>query len=282
MQMEEPIIISHLASEEQLDRAETAIKSCRLLSVDCEGVDLGRGGMLCLVQMSTPTQCFLFDVLNCSKESRVHAFLKSILEDESTTKIIHDCKMDADALYHCMGITLAGVHDTQACDAVLRNGEELNLNDTLKRYGLVSNVVRDSSVYQKNLSFWAVRPMTPTMTQWASGDVASLFELYKKQMQDVSLLQKRLFQIVSTKNAEKLPAMQSKEIIISCHMGAFIGRGGVNLHALRKKLPDTFLQFRGKRGEGKVMLYAKNDLEMKAVENAVRALEKQSKLNDYF
>lgn len=272
----ETTIISHLSSEEQLDSMEAIIKPCKLLSVDCEGVDLGRGGTLCLVQMSTPARCFLFDVLNCKRGSRMHAFLECILEDASVTKIIHDCKMDSDALCHCMGITLAGVHDTQACNVVLQKGGELNLNDTLARYGLCGNVVRDSSVYQQNLSFWAVRPMTPTMIQWASGDVACLFDLYYKQVEGVDGLKLRQFQIVSEKNAKKLPSMEYKEISIACNTGAFAGKRGANLHVLQRKLPNTFLQFRGKRGDGKITLYASDSENMQAIEAAVRALEKRA------
>ena len=34
--------------------------------------------------------------------------------DETVEKIVHDCRMDSDALFHKLGITLTHVHDTQS------------------------------------------------------------------------------------------------------------------------------------------------------------------------
>lgn len=107
------------------------------------GVDLGRSGEICLVQLSTVEQVYLFDVLLLKKEDPLVAFLKTILEDENIIKIIHDVKMAADALFHHLDIRLAGIHDTQCWDAVLHYGREHNLNKTLVSYGCDTNVIRD-------------------------------------------------------------------------------------------------------------------------------------------
>ena len=101
-----------------------------LLALDCEGWRLGRMGTLSLIQVGTESgDAFLFDVLDCPRNSEVVQWLKAILESTAVTKIVHDCRMDSDALYHLLGITLAEVHDTQAC-----GGGRLNLNDTLQMY----------------------------------------------------------------------------------------------------------------------------------------------------
>jgi hypothetical protein len=137
------------------EQARSAIKDAQLLALDCEGVDLSRIGSVCIVQVSTPSHCFLFDVLGLVPSSEIVVFLKTILEDRATTKIIHDCKMDSDALHHLLGIRLAGVHDTQVCDVLLRGCDEYNLNQTLEQNGCRSNVARNSSVYESNPKFWS-------------------------------------------------------------------------------------------------------------------------------
>jgi hypothetical protein len=191
-----------------LEQARKAITGATLLAVDCEGVDLCREGSICIVQVSTPSHCFLFDVVGLGPRHKIVEFLKDILENPKITKIIHDCKMDSDALYHLLGIKLVGVHDTQACDVLLRNCGEHNLNNTLVENGCRSNVVRDGNVYESNPRFWATRPMTPMMIDWASGDVASLFELYNIQMaKAASPHMRERFKLTSEEKAEKLRHM---------------------------------------------------------------------------
>ena len=49
-----------------------------------------------------------------NKNDPLIKWLKIILEDQNILKIIHDCRMDSDALYHHFDIKLANVHDTSA------------------------------------------------------------------------------------------------------------------------------------------------------------------------
>jgi exonuclease 3'-5' domain-containing protein 1 len=56
--------------------------------------------------------CFVFDVLDKTPDHPVINWLRGPLEDGRIKKIIHDCRMDSDALYHRLGITLTNVHDT--------------------------------------------------------------------------------------------------------------------------------------------------------------------------
>ena len=49
-----------------MDKAEEAIKDLNKLtqlSVDCEGVNLGRDGELCLIQIATSSKVYLFDIV---------------------------------------------------------------------------------------------------------------------------------------------------------------------------------------------------------------------------
>ena len=180
-----PVLVSNL--DDLTERQRVELLECKLFALDCEGVDLGRSGRICLIQLSTPSTCYLFDVLGLSSVSDMIIFLKVILEDRKKTKVIHDCKMDADALFHLCGIHLSGVHDTQAWDVALRGGVGLNLNRTLQAYGCTINAQRDHNFYLGNPSFWATRPLTPHMIDWASGDVRHLFDLHRAQMNTAAL-----------------------------------------------------------------------------------------------
>lgn len=50
-------------------------------------------------------------------------------------------------------------------------------------YNCKQNIERDRNVYKINPAFWATRPMTKYMIDWASGDVFSLFDLRIKQLE---------------------------------------------------------------------------------------------------
>ena len=56
-----------------------------------------------------------------------------------------------------------------------------SLNAVLTAHNLPPNAVRDRGVYQTNERFWATRPLTKGMIEWASVDVHSLFLLHEKQ-----------------------------------------------------------------------------------------------------
>lgn len=135
-----PTVIS--TGSEDLAECIEHIEGFDILALDCEGVDLGRNGQITIIQLSTPSRSFLFDVHEVAVDAEMVNFLRVVLENPNIIKIIHDCKMDADALFHLLEITLCGVHDTQAWDFIMKRSE-LNLNRTLMAYGCQPNVERD-------------------------------------------------------------------------------------------------------------------------------------------
>jgi exonuclease 3'-5' domain-containing protein 1 len=254
------------ASDDEVIAAVELLKGAGgVIALDCEGVDLGRDGALCFVQLSARNQCFLFDVMGLDSTSQAARSLKELLEDPTIVKIIHDCKADSDALFHILGIRLQGVHDTQAWDCVclVTNGDEKvpgkSLNVTLQAWGFAVAESRDASVYQKNPAFWAERPMSPQMLDWASGDVTCLFQLYDLQVEKATPEQKVVAIEASSNNAELLRSKQ----MISTHInpsriGRFIGKGGANIRALHEKLQGVFFQLR--HGEaGLINVYYQNE-----------------------
>ncbi|CAD7976096.1 unnamed protein product [Amoebophrya sp. A25] len=72
-----------------------------VIALDAEGVDLGRLGRLSIVQLATSDgTCFILDVLDKKKDDLLACWLRDLLEDDGVEKIIHDCRMDSDALCH--------------------------------------------------------------------------------------------------------------------------------------------------------------------------------------
>jgi len=167
-----PQIINALTDKVAMELNEV-FSGANLVALDLEGVDLGRTGQISIVQLSTPTSCcYLIDILNAKgRDDPLILWLRTLLEDASVTKIIHDCRMDSDALFHLFEIELVNVHDTSCFHHAISGIVNVNLNDTLRHNKLRPNVVRDGSVYRTNHAFWATRPLTSTMIEWASGDV---------------------------------------------------------------------------------------------------------------
>lgn len=89
------------------------------IAFDCEGVDLGRDGITCYIQICNleTSTTYLVDLhtlgataWNTRGRSRT---LKNIFEDAQIIKLIYAVGSDADALYHHYGVRLQGILDLQ-------------------------------------------------------------------------------------------------------------------------------------------------------------------------
>lgn len=84
-----------------------------VISVDCEGINLGLKGELTLVEIGTVRgEAFIFDVLQCPN-IMTEGGLKALLENENVIKIIHDCRNDSVNLFVQFKVLLRNVFDTQ-------------------------------------------------------------------------------------------------------------------------------------------------------------------------
>ncbi len=81
-------MVTVVRTKEELDVAGIMITGHNLLALDCEGVELSRAGNVCIVQIATPSHCYLFDVLGLDRNSKVVLYVKRILEDPNIVKII--------------------------------------------------------------------------------------------------------------------------------------------------------------------------------------------------
>jgi len=247
--MATPILVTSVS-----DELRSAFQEVTCVAMDIEGVDLGRAGRCSLLQISpSPDKCFVCDVLNMDGGHELVCFLRCILESKSIVKIIHDCRMDSDALFHLLGIELTNVHDTSCWHWMIKGTENVSLNNLLASNGLKLNAVRDSNVYQKNHAFWASRPLTASMLEWAAGDISSLFMVYGKQMEDASAKTKGLSVALSDKYLNKARSAKTAFFTVK-NPGRFIGPGGSNLRLLGK-IHDVLMYQRGKRDTNTWMVY---------------------------
>jgi hypothetical protein len=246
-----------IVSESDLSQCFEDIRSASVLALDCEGVDLGRFGEITIVQVSTANQCYLFDVLDKEPGDPVALFLKEVLESAEKIKIIHDAKMDSDALFHKLAINLNGVHDTQAWDNV-KNKRQLNLNRLLDAHSCPVNLTRNGDIYKSNIRFWAKRPLTFEMIEWASGDVKSLFELRDLQLADTPQDLHEACIAASNTNTKSIRDCTHIKIvkIRGDKMGLFIGAGGKNIKSFQDKNPGVFLSSSGEKHLNQFILYA--------------------------
>ena len=255
-----------------------------VVSLDLEGVDLCRDGTIMIIQIALRGgMCFLFDMKGCSKSSMdiaLKKFLNDVLASDKYTKIIHDSRMDSDALFHQFGIELTNTHDTQCFDTELKNlTRPRNLNDVLEDYGCDTNKSRRRNVYKTNPRYWATRPLTEEMKIYASNDVMLLFELYDKQIKRASsskgvrCLEK--CQLLSAKNLTK--ARDCKVKYYKLHpsqIGNFIGKRGSNIQAL-SRMYDVNFQFMHKDTANQMlMVYAADDETMSRVEMRIKEYTK--------
>lgn len=256
----------------QLSRFSVSDNSAKMVRVafDCEGVNLCRIGTIELVAicfeepMSQKHEVFLVDLNgnddNPKRKNRIQA-LKKLFECKDVQKVIHDSRMDCDALYHLHGISVVNVHDTSCCHWTATRREDVNLNDVLYHHGMEENGVRDKSVYKSNPAFWATRPLTDQMIHWSSSDVNKLLAVANKQKNELERLDRYKEALdKSLKYTTMVRDMKlERGLVCKVHIGRFIGTRGSNLRSLQKRT-NTMVYQDQKVGRRDVFMVFYNDL----------------------
>ena len=227
-----------IADVEKVTMAEEG--DLELVAVDCEGVDLSRIGSVELVSICFKSvkamDVFLID-LGGKPDPGILKAVKALMETIMVVKIIHDCRMDCDALFHLHDIEMKNVHDTSCFHAVITGNQDKSLNDVLMHNGITINTVRDKSVYKRNPAFWATRPLTKHMIEWASSDVEKLFDIEVNQLERLEEHQSQIGVALakSESNSTFARDMRVKTGLTVNRPGLFIGRGGSNLRSLQER-----------------------------------------------
>jgi len=219
---------------------ENELRESTIVGFDCEGVLLCRDGRPSIITIATEKNTYLLDVLDKTPFDPVIEFIKPLLESVSCLKVVHDCRMDSDSLFHKFNIKLRGVHDTLVFHKEIKNTLEFaSLNETLEYYNLDISTTREGpSPYKDNPEYWADRPLTEDHIARAAGDVIKLKALYTAQISILSV--KKAKMIYTETNRKCLSVRYAKLEIISkgVHInkvGAFVGKRGIHHRCIEKK-----------------------------------------------
>jgi len=192
-----------------------------ILSVDCEGADLSKGswrdgeclgdqaagplhGGLCLMQIGTMIgEAYAIDILELGPIA-FDMGLRRMLESREITKIVHDFRQDADALWHQFRVHANGLFDCQLCDVLIRRlsghrttyvqgsarlftayGIEV---ETIPGYGRLTQEqkLRIHERFSEDRHLWERRPLPADLVRYAKADVMPLPALYHKLLQALS------------------------------------------------------------------------------------------------
>ncbi|XP_072181590.1 uncharacterized protein [Diadema setosum] len=156
----------------------------KVVAVDCEGVYFDRPDRtVTLIQLATMDgHVYIFDIKknhNLLKSGK----LKQLLEDPYIIKVIHDCRRDSAALRANFGIKMAGVFDSAVAFATIM--EQCNKTGKPFRVGLKAlcsflgedTPFKDDAIIEGmaiDRQFWAQRPLTADMKNYAAADPPSL------------------------------------------------------------------------------------------------------------
>jgi stage III sporulation protein SpoIIIAA len=154
-----------------------ALRESKMVTLDCEGVNLGKqGGRLCLVQVASVAGVFLFDVLKCP--GLFGAGLRALLEDTAVVKMVHDCKMDVLAL-HKMGVAVSAVFDSQIAYSILESvpSRNFSLADVVFKLIGKRHPQKASAPHLSDMEFWSKRPLPRSALEYAAADVQLLLEV---------------------------------------------------------------------------------------------------------
>jgi len=186
-------------SKELMTSALKAIFAENLVAIDCEGIELGRNGKLCLIQVGLRnSEIYLFDITVLGSDAFEHfdnLSLKGFLESKNVKKIMFDPRNDSDALYHQYNISLENVYDLQLADVALRKQTTPNvqyihgLKKVLETYLIKSTFLFEAIELKKrithvvssesgNKTLWDKRPLKQEMLDYAAVDVHTLFPLF--------------------------------------------------------------------------------------------------------
>lgn len=163
-----------------------------VLSLGCKGVRLRNGGPMTLLKMSTMQGvAYIFDLLATpdKKDMFNEGGLKEILEDEEIVKVTYDCRTEQKALYSQFDVVLRNVFDvsiaytiiSEQCHVTSRSAPKFRparpkFSELCSIFGVKKPRNQRAFMEQMNSTkdFWAVRPLTDEMLDFAIDDVLCL------------------------------------------------------------------------------------------------------------
>lgn len=168
----------------------------KLVAMAAEGINVGREGPLTLLQLGTCSgYVYIFDILE-NRDLMLVGRLRQLLEDVDIIKVVHDVSNVSAALYFQFATSLANVFDTQVAHHLIEEHQGRRLPAGMKLSDICLQYTDDTDkmhtydwrtdskqVWMAMVgNFWAMRPLTPDMIEFAAGDVIVLIpDVYRHQ-----------------------------------------------------------------------------------------------------
>ncbi len=127
--------------------------------------------ILCLIQMATPDQEVIVDVM--AKGISLEPFFE-LMADKSVVKVFHAARQDIEIIYYLGNLIPSPVFDTQIASMVCGYGDSISYDQLVQR---ITGRQLDKS---SRFTDWSARPLSEKQLRYALGDVTHLRDVYIK------------------------------------------------------------------------------------------------------
>ncbi len=124
---------------------------------------------LCLVQMASPDEAWIIDVL--AKDIDLQPFF-DLMADTSVMKVFHAARQDIEIIYHLASVIPDPVFDTQVAAMVCGYGDSISYDQ------LVQRIVGEHIDKSSRFTDWSKRPLSDKQLKYALADVTHLRDVY--------------------------------------------------------------------------------------------------------
>ncbi len=124
---------------------------------------------LCLIQMATPEEAWIVDVL--AKGIDLTPFFE-LMANEDVVKVFHAARQDIEIIYHLANLIPHPVFDTQVAAMVCGYGDSISYDQLVMK---VCGVQIDKS---SRFTDWSRRPLSEKQLDYALADVTHLRDVY--------------------------------------------------------------------------------------------------------
>ncbi|XP_067013763.2 uncharacterized protein [Anabrus simplex] len=180
---------------DNMDKAKNVMKNIAdkpLIALEMLGANDGFLNNVGLFSVATESQVYVFD-LKLLGESLFDVGLRETLESEEIVKVVHNCRVMSNILYHEYRVKLCNVFDTEVAYILKTAGEHrtvIHVAPALRRiFNSISPIPVSQSYGPKAHPMgltWVNRPLSRDLQRFAARNVVHLIYLRKKMMSSIN------------------------------------------------------------------------------------------------
>lgn len=173
------------------------------IGLKCEGNAVAADGRVSVIALSTPQKVYLLDIIafkhrkfgpESAMETTEALFedsgLKDFLSNDTTIKVLHDCRIDSTALYHQFGAKLTTVFDTsmaaylkQIDSGIAQPKLAVPLGELLATHcgvkGFNAKQLEQTKANKTHPKSWSTRPLDAKLRDYIVEETSHLLQLYQ-------------------------------------------------------------------------------------------------------